>query len=148
MIFYRSTILLLNNGGNDMRINKIDHIGIRVANFERSIRFYEQLGFAVTREDYNERVVELTHPAFITLNLLDSARHDHNRQNVLMDIEKQYPGYTHFALNVESIEEAVQFMTSHAIKITEGPVTFGNGKTSLFIRDPDLNVIEFTQDPL
>lgn len=130
-----------------MKINHVDHIGIRVANFERSIRFYALFGFEVIREDSDEHVVTARHPTGITLNFLDSATHDHDKQNVLMDIDNKYPGYTHFALNVESSDDAAQFMHDREIPITEGPVTFGNGHTSLFIRDPDRNVIEFTQSP-
>jgi lactoylglutathione lyase len=33
------------------------------------------------------------------------------------------------------------------IAISDGPVRFASGSTSIFIRDPDRNVIEFTQDP-
>jgi len=44
-------------------------------------------------------------------------------------------------------EEILRIAKENNIPISEGPVTFGNGKTSLFIRDPDYNVIEFTQDP-
>jgi len=130
-----------------MKIRKLDHIGIRVADFERSIKFYQQLGFATSRQDLNERVAELRHPSGVTLNLLDSANDDHDSRNVLMDIEVKYPGYTHVAFNVESIDEAVAFMNDAGFAITEGPVTFGNGNRSIFMRDPDLNVIEFTQTP-
>lgn len=130
-----------------MKIQKLDHIGIRVAAFERSIAFYQQFGFSTRRQDLNEGVAELHHPAGITLNLLDSANDDHESRNVLMDVAAKYPGYTHFALNVESIDETITFMTGAGLTITEGPVTFGNGNQSLFIRDPDLNVIEFTQTP-
>ncbi|MFC1749055.1 VOC family protein [Pseudomonadota bacterium] len=130
-----------------MQLNNIDHVGIRVADFDRAVRFYETLGFAVIREDANERVITVKHPCGITLNFLDSANNNHDNQNVLMDIENKYPGYTHYAININSAKEAVTFLEANNITITEGPVTFGNGKTSLFIRDPDRNVIEFTQDP-
>lgn len=33
------------------------------------------------------------------------------------------------------------------IAISDGPVRFAGGSTSIFIRDPDRNVIEFMQDP-
>lgn len=62
-----------------------------------------------------------------------------------MDVEQKYPGYTHYAIEVISVNEAQQFLTSINVKITEGPVIFGDGKKSIFVRDPDLNVIEFTE---
>jgi lactoylglutathione lyase len=65
-----------------------------------------------------------------------------------MDETIKYPGYTHIALRVTDIEQAIQSTKSLGIAITEGPVTFGDGKTSIFIRDPDRNVIEFTQLPV
>ena len=130
-----------------MKINHIDHVGIRVTDFDTAIRFYEILGFSVTRKNMTERVVEVGHPSGITLNFLDSANHDHDGQNVLMDIDRKYPGYTHCAFNIESAEETLTFLASHGITPTEGPITFGNGNTSIFIRDPDRNVIEFTQSP-
>ena len=64
-----------------------------------------------------------------------------------MDAEEQYPGYTHYAIEVQPANDAKAFLESINIGITKGPVTFGDGKTSVFIRDPDLNVIEFTVLP-
>ncbi|MCF6324106.1 MAG: VOC family protein [Gammaproteobacteria bacterium] len=130
-----------------MKINKIDHIGIRVTDFARTKVFYAQLGFEPFREDMNERVVAVSHPCGITLNFLDSADNRYDIKNVLMDIAEKHTGYTHCAFHVDTIEEALKFTKENNIPISEGPVTFGNGKTSLFIRDPDYNVIEFTQDP-
>ncbi|MFQ5581414.1 MAG: VOC family protein [Mariprofundaceae bacterium] len=130
-----------------MKINKIDHVGIRVMKFDISISFYEKLGFSVTREDYEEHVVVVKHPSGIEINLLDSANNDHEKQNVLMDTKEKYPGYTHYAIQVDSAEDANKYFESIGLAVTEGPVTFGDGKTSVFVRDPDLNVIEFTQIP-
>ncbi len=130
-----------------MNINKIDHIGIRVTDFERTKAFYAQFGFTLSRENMNERVIEVSHPSGITLNFLDSADNSDDIKNVLMDIPEKHTGYTHYAFNVDSVDATERFLKALKITITEGPVTFGNGKTSLFIRDPDHNVIEFTQDP-
>ncbi|MEN8180775.1 MAG: VOC family protein [Pseudomonadota bacterium] len=56
-----------------IEFNGLAHIGIRVADFKRSVRFYRQFGFKVIREDINERVVVLQHEQDLELNLLDSA---------------------------------------------------------------------------
>lgn len=130
-----------------MKIEKLNHIGIRVMDFNRSIQFYSKLDFQVTREDYQEHVVVVKHPSGIELNLLDSGNDNDGNRNILMDVEKRYPGYTHFAIEVESVDAAKDFLETINVEITEGPVTFGDGKTSVFIRDPDLNVIEFTECP-
>lgn len=130
-----------------MKIKRLDHVGIRVMNFDRAIRFYERLGFSVTRRDMDERVVVLKHGSGIEINLLDSGNDDHDQRNILMDVGTKFPGYTHYAIEVESAEEAKQFLESIGLKVTEGPITFGDGKTSVFVRDPDRNVIEFTQLP-
>lgn len=128
-----------------MNIKKIDHIGIRVMSWDRSMEFYKQLGFQVTREDNDEHVAVLEHPSGVVINLLDSGNDENGNKNILMDIEERYPGYTHYSMEVESVYETKEYLESINIKITEGPVTFGDGNTAIFVRDPDLNVIEFTE---
>jgi len=130
-----------------MKIKRLDHVGIRVMDFDRAVAFYEKLGFAMIRQDLEERVVVLVHASGVEINLLDSGNDDNDRRNVLMDVEKKFPGYTHYAIEVESADEAKRFLESIGLEVTEGPITFGDGKTSVFVRDPDLNVIEFTQLP-
>ncbi|MEM1254534.1 MAG: VOC family protein [Cyanobacteria bacterium P01_H01_bin.21] len=130
-----------------MQITKLDHVGIRVMNVDKSMEFYKTLGFQVTREDYEEQVFVVKHPSGIEINLIAHGDNDNDRRNILMDVEERYPGYTHYAIGVQSVEDAKAFFESINIKITGGPVTFGDGKTSIFIRDPDLNVLEFTELP-
>ncbi len=126
-------------------ITGLDHIGIRVAKFERSVTFYRQFGFEVIREDFRERITVLRHASGVVLNLLDSAVRQHIPHNILMDKGVKHAGYTHIALQVADITHAAHYVMALGIAITEGPVTFGDGKTSIFFRDPDRNVIELTQ---
>ena len=130
-----------------MQIKKLDHVGIRVMNVDKSLQFYKTLEFQVVREDRKEQVFVVKHPSGIEINLIARGDNDHNRRNILMDVEARYPGYTHYAIEVQSVEDAKAFFESVSIKITGPPVTFGDGKTSIFIRDPDLNVLEFTELP-
>ncbi len=127
-----------------MNISRIDHVGLRVLDFVRSKNFYQLFGFQVIREDSQEGVVVVRHPTGVEINLLDNANSEQLKTNILMDNEQKYPGFTHLALAVESITPIVDFLNEKDIKITEGPVTFGDGKTSIFVRDPDFNVLEFT----
>ncbi|NER78481.1 MAG: VOC family protein [Leptolyngbya sp. SIO1D8] len=131
-----------------MQIKKLDHVGLRVMNVDKSMQFYKTLGFHVIREDHKEQVFVVKHPSGIEINLIAHGDNDHDKRNILMDVEARYPGYTHYAIEVESVEDAKAFFESINIKITGGPVTFGDGKTSIFIRDPDLNVLEFTELPV
>jgi len=126
-------------------ITGMAHVGIRVSDFGKAVRFYQLLGFKVTRNDQEERVIVLNHPDGIVINLLDSADHDNDGRNVLMDEPVQYAGLTHLAMSVENVYMAINSVRNLGIMITEGPVTFGDGSTSIFFRDPDRNVIELSQ---
>ena len=57
-----------------------------------------------------------------------------------MDVDEKYPGYTHIALTVRSLDDAREFMKKNGIQIT-GSFSFGS-MLAIFIRDPDRNVIE------
>ena len=60
-----------------------------------------------------------------------------------MDVPDRYPGYTHMALRVGSIPTTIAALKAHNIAITQGPVSFGESEqVSVFVRDPDRNVIE------
>ncbi len=98
----------------------------------------------MTREDYAERVVVVRHPSGVELNLLDSADTGNGGRNILMDEPAKYPGYTHIALRISDIEAVVRQLEQLGIDITEGPVRFGDGSTSVFFRDPDRSVIELS----
>lgn len=133
-----------------IEVNRLDHVGMRVRNFARTVNFYQQFGFSVIRDDRDECVVVLRNAAGAELNLLDSADTPADSamaSNVLMDQTFRYPGYTHIALQVADINDTLQDVAAAEIRVTEGPVTFGDGKTSIFFRDPDRNVIELTQLP-
>ena len=60
-----------------------------------------------------------------------------------MDVSEKYPGYTHMALGVGSIPATIAALKANDIAITQAPVSFGeSGQVSVFVRDPDRNVIE------
>jgi len=124
----------------------INHIGIRVENLERARKFYEQLGFVFLSGPIGpEPVAIMEHPSGVNINLILNADAGIT-ENILMDVNQKYPGYTHIALDVNDIK-AVQGKIEHlGIKITEGPITLPNGGIMFFIRDQDKNVIEFHQN--
>ncbi|MEE8294462.1 MAG: VOC family protein, partial [Sphingomonadales bacterium] len=76
------------------------------------------------------------------LNLLGPGT-AHADRNVLMDIEAKYPGYTHIALRVGSLDDARAFFEENGIEIT-GSFSFKD-LSAIFVRDPDGNVIEFDE---
>jgi len=122
-------------------IESVNHIGIRVGDKSTSITFYEKLGFQLIQDvgfDKGHPVI-MKHPAGVVLNLLGPATTS-DRSNILMDVDEKYPGYTHIALTVSSLDDAKDFMKTNGIDVT-GSFSFRN-MSAIFIRDPDRNVIE------
>ena len=130
-------------GSRTIDISRVDHIGIRVRDLARALDFYRVLGFELHWQDANDAVAIIRNARDVEINLIYNASPDTGGRNILMDVGEKYPGYTHVALRVESIRAAIEALKEHGIGITQGPVSFGrDGHVSVFVRDPDLNVVE------
>jgi catechol 2,3-dioxygenase-like lactoylglutathione lyase family enzyme len=124
-------------------IQTVDHIGIRVADLDRAMVFYGLFGFVAEHRAQNDAVVVIRNRHNVEINLIYNADNDGGGKNILMDVADKYPGYTHVAFRVDSIADATTLLREKNIKITQGPVSFGrDGHVSVFLRDPDRNVIE------
>ena len=125
----------------------INHVGIRVSDLEKARSFYEQLGFEFLAGPIGpEPVAIMEHPSGVNINLILNADSGIT-ENILMDVPERHPGYTHMALDVTDIESIETSLNNMDITITEGPITLPDGGVMLFIRDQDMNVIEFHQSP-
>ena len=129
--------------GDTIAIERVDHIGIRVRHLDRALAFYRVLGFELAHRAKGDDVAIVRNEHGVELNLIFNANAGDPEANILMDIRDKFPGYTHMALRVASIPATLAALKANGIAITQGPVSFGEpGHVSVFVRDPDRNVIE------
>jgi lactoylglutathione lyase len=129
--------------GDTIAIERVDHIGIRVRHLDRALAFYRVLGFELAHRAKGDDVAIVRNTHGVELNLIFNANAGDPEANILMDIRDKFPGYTHMALRVASIPATLGALKANGIAITQGPVSFGEqGHVSVFVRDPDRNVIE------
>ncbi len=126
-------------------VTGLAHIGIRVHDLERSLRFYELLGFTKTLGPIGpEPVAILDHPSGVELNLVLNAP-SADAPNILMDVDDKHPGITHIALLCPDLADAQARLEAAGFPLSGGPVQFGPRARGFFVRDPDRNVIELHQ---
>ena len=124
-------------------IERVAHIGIRVRNLDHAVDFYGVLGFTLSHRAQGDDVAIIRNPQGVEINLIFNANAGDPAKNILMDVGEKYAGYTHVALAVASIPATIAALKANDVPITQGPVRFGDdGGVSVFIRDPDRNVIE------
>ena len=129
-------------------VKGLAHIGIRVHELERSVRFYALLGFEKTAGPVGPEPVAILKNAAarLEINLILNAP-EASEPNVLMDVPKKHAGVTHVALSCPDVLAAKSSLEAAGFAVREGPVRFGNGSQAIFVRDPDGTVIELNQPP-
>lgn len=122
-------------------IKKYLHTRFRVADMDRSVKFYsEVLGLKVIEESASPRGSRLV---FLQAPGTDSEIElcsfpDSGAVEVPEDL-------VHLAFQVDNLEEWVERLQLAGIPITEGPVTTKSGSRFLFTEDPDKYEIELIQ---
>lgn len=124
-------------------IRGIDHVGIRVSDRDRALRFYEALGFRLEHDLPEHHAAELSNAQGVRLNLIFNA--EPASHNVLLDEERKWPGLTHVAFLVDELPVLMRHMALLEAAPTEGPLHIGRRRVTVFFRDPDGNVLEFNQ---
>lgn len=127
-----------------MHISGYDHVGIRVTDRARALSFYEAIGFQADPTCSDERVAEVVNEAGVRISLIFNGVPTPRGTNMLLDEPDKWPGVTHAAFIVDSLDRAMERFAEIRCPITEGPVDWGR-RLTCFIRDPDGNVLEFNE---
>jgi lactoylglutathione lyase len=128
-----------------VQLEALNHIGVRVRELERSVEWYAHLGFGLVWHSERHKVACLRNDQIgVELNLIVNADGSNDDRNVLMDLEQKHPGFNHLSFRVPSIDATIRALDEAGIEIREGPVSLG-GEIAVFVRDPDLNVVELAE---
>ena len=68
----------------NIAIERVDHIGVRVRNLDRALGFYRVLGFAVVRRAEGDDVAIIRNEHGVELNLVFNANAGDPAANILM----------------------------------------------------------------
>ena len=131
------------------KILSIDHVGIRITDRDVSRAFYQKFGFVETDYFQADQANEMETSSGVRINLIMNGAKSINKagraNNILQDEPIKHAGITHLAMVVEDLSQLQTWLQANKIAITEGPVQLGPRRITLFIRDPDGNVLEFNQ---
>lgn len=127
------------------KITAYEHVGIRVTDRSRAIRFYEKLGFREETDLPEHAAVEMVNDDGLYINLIYNGVARDGGRNILIDEAVKHPGVTHPAFVVNDLDALIRMLDREGIAITEGPVDIGGRRRVCFIRDPDGTVLEFDE---
>ena len=119
--------------------------GLRVADLDASLAFYEALGFEVVgtvpeTELGRLTMLKLPDDEFVAIELVSSKA---GRQNV--DLGN---GMSHLAVQVDSMDEAVNALREHHVDVAEPRSPDGTAEfLTVTVKDPDGRDIELVQWP-
>ena len=121
---------------------RIDHVEIVSSDLERSIRFYKEVFGFTLKERIKPSSPEIEELAFLTLG--DTMLELLAMKNSAPPLKGPNVGYRTMAIEVDDMNQAVQYLKDRGISVTWGPVTLGKSKRAE-INDPDGLSIELRQ---
>lgn len=109
-------------------IKNIDHVGIFTSNLDRSVKFYEMLGFSYleNRGFEHGNPVVMRHDSGVAINLLNQKGQEHT--------------HSHVALEVRSLAQTQAFLDDNDIAVADS--SDDGTKAKISVKDPDDNLIE------
>src|SRR5699024_8868873 len=107
-------------------VTAYEHIGIRVSQRERSIRFYEALGWVEKIDLPEHHANEMINVSGVYINLIFNGISQQDAKNILQDDSIKYPGMTHAAFIVDDLDALMNKLKQENIPITDGPHIYSN----------------------
>lgn len=136
-----------------MTIKGFDHVAIPINNVEEMFEFYRRLGFSVEEKNHDGLPYYSVHFGQHRFNF----HHPEMWQSEKFDLRapKSLPGCGDFCFVWSgTIDSLHSFLTNLEIAVELGPVTRNGGRAggtvagqSMYIRDPDRNLLEFIVYP-
>lgn len=123
------------------QLNGVQHIGIPTNDIEKTIEFYQKLGFEIAFQTVNEEANEKV--AFLKLNTLVIETYE-NKAAVMRS-----GAIDHIAIDVKDIEKVYAMINQAGLNSTQDTVHFlpfwENGVKFFTIEGPNKEKVEFSQ---
>jgi lactoylglutathione lyase len=120
------------------------HLGLRVADRDRSLAFYAAVGYVVVGDVPDTPIGELTmlklpDDEFVTLELVHDPATTHSERST---------GLNHFVIQVESMDATIAALHARGLDVETPSSPDGTGDFwTTWLADPDGNRIELVQWP-
>lgn len=130
----------------------IHHVAVTASDFEVSLNFYIRLGFELlvkkNLKEKSKKIALLRQGNFkLELFWFDGALNRPESRNEIGNNVHEV-GAKHFALQVDSIQDARSRLQKLGISLASEPAMGDSGYEFFFIRDPDGIWIEFVKDDM
>ena len=123
------------------QLNGVQHIGIPTNDIEKTIEFYQKLGFEIAFQTVNEEANEKV--AFLKLNTLVIETYE-NKAAVMRS-----GAIDHIAIDVKDIEKVYAMINQAGLNSTQDTIHFlpfwENGVKFFTIEGPNKEKVEFSQ---